>query len=314
MKKHSLVLRAFIVALVVFCAGAAGRNAGTRAEANLSPDQINEIPGDSYLGLSGLIRVDGGSMNNTVESGEVISVAGSEYGSNWAGSPNDSNNEAERAPRYIFGTPEMLDVVFCRFPGRGPILFLMRIAGMPGDLVELRDGYLYINGEQVAEEKEIEGIADEYRLGFQSTKPCYVPKKGDKAVLRWTDSNLTIDVNEISGWNRNMSCVVMKAGEKPLKVFDRNIDESSRESNPGRIQWETVISYDGIDYSPEAFFDAFPEINGQELSMDEDYYFVMGDHRNNSRDSRSIGVLERSAIIRRAVSVVMPLSRMRNIQ
>ena len=48
--------------------------------------------------------------------------------------------------------------------------------------------------------------------------------------------------------------------------------------------------------------------------MNEDYYFVMGDHRNNSNDSRSVGALERSAIIGHARSVVFPFANWRGVE
>ena len=48
--------------------------------------------------------------------------------------------------------------------------------------------------------------------------------------------------------------------------------------------------------------------------MDEDYYFLMGDHRNNSNDSRSVGAVERSMIIGHVRRVVFPFSEWRGIQ
>ncbi len=47
---------------------------------------------------------------------------------------------------YSFGgEPELFDVVICHYPDRGKINFVKRIVGMPGDTVELKDGYLYVN-------------------------------------------------------------------------------------------------------------------------------------------------------------------------
>ena len=42
-------------------------------------------------------------------------------------------------------------------------------------------------------------------------------------------------------------------------------------------------------------------------------YFVMGDHRNNSNDSRSIGPIDRNMIVGHVVQVVFPFSSFRSI-
>lgn len=275
-----------------------------------------------------LVRVEGGSMMDTLEDKEIMFVSKFDYSSTWLSLPFQSNNAVERAPRVTIGTPKMLDVVICRYPARGGVNFVKRIVGMPGDTVEIRDGYLYINGEQVAEESNIAGIEENYRhplLGYSNGKeilspqreengPYYVPKKGDKAILHWTNATLTMDVGETEGWDRKSACVVMKTDGKTLKVCTRNVDEDSRETDSSKIRTETVISYDGQVYEPAQFFQRYPEMKEKELTIDEDYYFVMGDHRNNSNDSRSVGALERSAIIGHARGVVFPFADWRGVE
>ena len=277
-----------------------------------------------------LVRVDGGSMDNTLENGEIMFVSKFDYSSTWLSLPFSSNNATEQAPRITFGNPKLLDVVICRYPGRGGINFVKRIVGMPGDTVALKSGYLYINGAQVQEESEIEGITAIYRSGASKFGPYYVPKKGDTAVLtgvartQQPDSTWIDDVLvEINGekWTRSRACLVMKADGKTLKLYHRNTDDSSRESREydettrkKAIELEAAISYDGKTYTPSEFYAAYPNLFNTELTVDEDYYFVMGDHRNNSNDSRTVGALERSAIIGHARSVVFPFANWRGVE
>ena len=47
--------------------------------------------------------------------------------------------------------------------------------------------------------------------------------------------------------------------------------------------------------------------------MPEGKYFVMGDHRNNSNDSRSIGPIDRSMIIGHVRQVVFPFNQWRGV-
>ena len=156
------------------------------------------------------VRVDGHSMDDTLADREIMFVSKFDYSSTWFCFPWQSDEAKENAPRLtLFGNPKRFDVVICRYPDRGDTNFVKRVVGLPGDTVELREGYLYVNGEKYDEPY----INDEYRTGhLNSFGPYEVP---------------------------------------------------------------------------------------------EGKYFVMGDHRNNSNDSRSIGPIERSMIIRGLNSALM---------
>ena len=52
----------------------------------------------------------------------------------------------------------------------------------------------------------------------------------------------------------------------------------------------------------------------EERMLGEDEYFVMGDNRPVSQDSRRVGPLKRSQILCRAKAVVFPFKRMRKIR
>ena len=274
-----------------------------------------------------LVRVEGGSMQNTLEDKEIMFVSKFDYSSTWLSLPFQGNNAVEQAPRVVIGNPKLLDVVICRYPARGGVNFVKRIVGMPGDTVSLEGGYLYIDGEQVSAEKDIEGIAAEYRRGAQTFSAYYVPKKGDSVTISQdgqTEGGFSLAINRKS-WPRRRECLVIRADGKTLKIYDRNTDDSSRatqeveyDADTGRykqaIVTETVFSYDGKTYTPAEFFRAYPNLLDTELTIDEDYYFVMGDHRNNSNDSRAVGALERSAIIGHARSVVFPFANWRGVE
>lgn len=76
------------------------------------------------------VRVDGSSMANTLADGEIMFVT---------------------KPEYITGDPQRFDVVICHYPDRGNTNFVKRVVGLPGDTVEVKGGYLYVNGDQYEE-------------------------------------------------------------------------------------------------------------------------------------------------------------------
>ena len=166
-----------------------------------------------------LVRVDGGSMDDTLASGEIMFVTKFDYATAWLCLPWADAASKEKAPRITTGgDPRRFDVVICRYPGRGGTNFVKRVVGLPGDTVEVRGGYLYVNGEK----QEEPWISDEYRGGRLNTfGPCTVPE-----------------------------------GE----------------------------------------------------------YFVMGDHRNDSNDSRSQGTLSRDRIVGHVRTVLFPFGGIRGIE
>ena len=52
--------------------------------------------------------------------------------------------------KYVFSEPEQFDIVAIRFAGKR-VLLLKRIVALEGDLVEIRDGILFVNEKKVDE-------------------------------------------------------------------------------------------------------------------------------------------------------------------
>lgn len=159
------------------------------------------------------IRVEGGSMMNTLRDGEIVLVT---------------------KPAYHRGDIHRGDVVICRYPNRNTqttlslggslettfthhTLFVKRLIALPGDILEMREGAVYVNGE----------LVDESAIDMHS-------------------------------------------------------------------QSKTTFS---------------PVLLG------EDSYFVMGDNRGNSNDSRAVGPISRDMIVGHVTKVLWPLSKfLQNVQ
>ena len=259
------------------------------------------------------VRVEGQSMDDTLADKEIMLVSKYDYSSTWLCLPWQSDNAAQQMPRLTFGNPSLLDVVICRYPARGAVNFVKRVVGMPGDTVELREGYLYLNGEQVEAEKDL--INAEYRVRTMSDGysfgPYRVPKKGDALTLSGSGESLLFQLDG-ENWDRKHTAIVARDETgKVLKIYDRNPEEA-RNARPS--VYTTVLSWDGKEYTSGEWSGILPELTGKTFTMDQDYYFLMGDHRNNSNDSRSVGAVERSMIIGHVRRVVFPFGAWRGIR
>jgi signal peptidase I len=81
--------------------------------------------------VSARIRVDGASMEPTLQSGEFVIV----------------NKLA-----YVLGEPKIGDVIVFHFPRDPEQEYIKRVIGLPGDQVLIEDGRVYVNGELLEEE------------------------------------------------------------------------------------------------------------------------------------------------------------------
>lgn len=277
------------------------------------------------------VKVDGSSMDDTLANGEIMFVGKTSYGSRWLTLPFVmSDEQKEAAPKFsYFGNPPRFDVAICRYPHRGDVNFVKRVVGLPGDTVELKNGYLYVNGEKYDEPY----INDDYRSGAGKTfAATRVPKQGDKVTLQ--DGAFTVDGEDYSF---GFTLLRVKGGDGEWRI--RRVYGASLNNMWAEKDGKRYLLYNGVWYreisaekaeagSPMARYqypnepaeevtlavcDDSPMADG-EYTVAADYYFMMGDHRNNSNDSRSVGAVERTYVIGAVRRVILPFKNWRGIQ
>jgi signal peptidase I len=142
----------------------------------------------------------------------------------------------------------------------------------------------------------------------------YDPRHDDRPdnkpiVTNYVKRVIGLPGDKISIEGRNVVVNGKPLPEHRIEAVDKNDNKSplAIESDPARKPGETYNVFyhpgSGDDQSSEDY-DAFKhEGNGKELVVPENKYFVMGDNRENSEDSRYWGFVPRDFVIGRAMFV-----------
>ncbi len=88
------------------------------------------------------VRVDGSSMLNTLTDSEFMIATKYDY---------------------LLGDPERFDIVICDYPNTDDGMYrVKRVIGLPGEEILLRDGKLYVNGEEVEQNFDMHSETEDF--------------------------------------------------------------------------------------------------------------------------------------------------------
>ncbi|MFZ2147660.1 MAG: signal peptidase I [Sedimentisphaerales bacterium] len=169
-----------------------------------------------------------GSMNPTILEGDLLYVDKIAYDLRF---PLTLHRLAK------WSDPQRGDIVVCFSPDDGTRL-VKRIIGQPGDIIELKNNTLFLNGEPLSYTK---------------------------------------------------------------------IDSKYTEHLPGKLKEKCILAMENLDGLAHAVMST-PSIAAIRsfgpVTVPQDSYFVMGDNRDNSRDSRYFGFVERKLIVGKAKGII----------
>lgn len=239
-------------------------------------------------------RIPTGSMEDTILVGDFVIVNKFIYGSS--------------SPRYIPFTqielpyftlpaikePEAGDVVVFEYPGDRDQLFpfeknvnyVKRCIGVPGDTIEINDKVVFVNGKEFWRPPHIKYYRGFYHQGLKALPKGFPEPRIFPIGKPWNEDNYG-------------PLVVPKKGMTIDLTLD-NIEE-----------WRTLIDREHAD--------RVIEIRGKDIylknklitsyTFKKDYYFMMGDNRDDSLDSRFWGFVSRDAVIGEALIILFSWDR-----
>ncbi len=209
--------------------------------------------------------------------------------------------------------------------------YIKRAVAIPGDTLSVRDKYVYINGEK---EPPHEGVQRFYVVKMSERVRLSDAKMESIGgeLIGYTNENayvvnMTEEVAKVVGSWAEVDTMYMNV--TPEGQADRNYTQSegsfSRAFNNSDHLWEVVVPFEGqeIELNADNWYiykdiieryernDLRREgdsifINGEETNkytIKQDYYFGMGDNRDNSMDSRFWGFVPEDHIIGKATIV-----------
>jgi len=225
-------------------------------------------------------QIPTGSMKNTLLEGDFLLVNKSAYSISTPHQIPFLGKRLSRTELISTGKPEFNDVVAFEIPAdyydpdsEEYSILIKRIVGLPGDTIEIKDQILYINHKK-------------YRT------PSYIKINLNETPIENINTELFPYNNKWSLENYG-PIIVPKKGMK-VELNPKNI-----------LTWQNAIN---TDYGKKVISveGTVINLNNQairEYVFEKDYYFVLGDNRKNSIDSRYFGYIPEEWIIGKAFMI-----------
>lgn len=227
-------------------------------------------------------QIPSGSMMPTLLVGDFIAVEKYAYGL------KDPITNTTLIPT---GHPQRGDVAVFKYPLNPDLDYIKRVIGVPGDKIIYNNNTkeLSIYSACQAEEEQCNS------QNFKSVNINYTPVKTSEWHLVFNQSNVNFYTDE--EFNH-------------LKNKTDNFDLNQRQETLGDITHDILIM--PIKFNqPQKFYRQVNQKIG-EWVVPEGYYFMMGDNRDNSDDSRFWGFVPEANFVGRASAIWLSLDKQPN--
>ena len=273
-----------------------------------------------------LYIVPTGSMENTIMTGDFLAGNRFVYGMRtpeWIGIPyTDIGFDVPSIKFPSFKEPKKGDVIIFKFPRDVKQKYVKRAVAGPGDMLEVKDKVIYINGEPSALPPNgkfvMAPLSDTFTqqdifLGDQGNKDHFkalrMPKKGDQIEISSQNAKLLLHLMLLDGHD-----LTLKSGNKTYRFTMTSPDELYRRKGemsvyrPYYPEGDLLVPWSDNIPKGTLLMDGKPLGNLAHYTVEDDYYWAMGDNRDNSLDSRYWGFVPRSHILGEALFAYFSLN------
>ena len=224
-------------------------------------------------------RIPSGSMENTLLIGDFLLVNKLAYGLRTPQYVPLTNIRLASAALPLYSEVERGDIVVFEYPNgfeylesEGQVNYIKRCVGLPGDTVLIREGRVFVNGREL-------------------TQPAHARLSDGKFL------SLNTGVHLLPGGKGYTEddygpVVVPRSGDR-IQLNAGSIDD-----------WRSIIYLEG--HRAFVASDGLVRIDGKEATeyvVEENYYFMLGDNRHNSLDSRFWGFVPDKNLIGEALMI-----------
>lgn len=273
-----------------------------------------------------LYIVPTGSMENTIMTGDFLAGNRFVYGMRtpeWIGIHyTDIGFDVPSIKFPSFKEPKKGDVIIFKFPRDVKQKYVKRAVAGPGDMLEVKDKVIYLNGEPSALPPNgkfvMAPLSDTFTqqdifLGDQGNKDHFkalrMPKKGDQIEISSQNAKLLLHLMLLDGHD-----LTLKSGNKIYQFTMTSPDELYRRKGemsvyrPYYPEGDLLVPWSDNIPKGTLLMDGKPLGNLTHYTVKDDYFWAMGDNRDNSLDSRYWGFVPRSHILGEALFAYFSLN------
>jgi len=266
-----------------------------------------------------------GSMENTIMTGDFLIGSRFVFGMrtpDWIGIPyTDIGFFIPYIKFPEFKIPTTGDVLIFKYPRDKYVKYVKRCVAGPGDTLLVQEKKLYVNGVEVPMWKNGKYLTAPMQKNFRQSDiflssetninkdnigPIYVPKSGD-----------VFQIHEETNWRFLLPIMLMEEHaailenneveyeftlQDPNELFRRkgkdDVYENYFPKGPLLTPWSKAIKDEDFQF---LVIDGIPASDWTEYKVSQNYYWAMGDNRDNSLDSRYWGYIPENNILGEAL-------------
>ncbi|MBT7518857.1 MAG: signal peptidase I [Candidatus Marinimicrobia bacterium] len=266
-----------------------------------------------------------GSMENTIMTGDFLIGSRFVYGMrtpDWIGIPyTDIGFFIPYIKFPEFKIPTTGDVLIFKYPRDKYVKYVKRCVAGPGDTLIVQQKKLYVNGVEIPMWENGKYLTAPMQKNFRQSDiflssktninkdnigPIYVPKSGD-----------VFQIDEETNWRFLLPIILMEGHTATLKsneveyeftlqdpneLFRRkgkdNVYENYFPKGPLLTPWSKAIKDEDFQF---LVIDGIPASEWTKYKVSQNYYWAMGDNRDNSLDSRYWGYIPENNILGEAL-------------